>query len=81
MRTTIDSAGRIVVPKSLRDAMGLGPGQQIDIVFTDGRLEIEFAPAEVTVDLTDGLPRLVGDPALPPLEDTDVREALEATRR
>lgn len=26
MRTTIDKAGRLVVPKSLRDRLGLGPG-------------------------------------------------------
>jgi AbrB family looped-hinge helix DNA binding protein len=31
MRTTVDSAGRIVVPKTLRDALGLQPGTDIDI--------------------------------------------------
>ncbi|MBA2342293.1 MAG: AbrB/MazE/SpoVT family DNA-binding domain-containing protein, partial [Thermoleophilaceae bacterium] len=29
MRTTIDSAGRIVVPKPLRDALGFGPGETL----------------------------------------------------
>lgn len=31
MRTTIDSVGRIVVPKSLRDELGLVAGSTVDI--------------------------------------------------
>ncbi len=31
METTIDAAGRIVVPKALRDELGLTPGSTIDI--------------------------------------------------
>jgi len=31
MRTTIDAVGRIVVPKPLRDALGLTPGTSVDI--------------------------------------------------
>jgi AbrB family looped-hinge helix DNA binding protein len=31
MESSIDSAGRIVVPKPLRDALGLTPGTRVDI--------------------------------------------------
>jgi AbrB family looped-hinge helix DNA binding protein len=31
MRVVIDSVGRIVVPKPLRDALGLTPGSSVDI--------------------------------------------------
>lgn len=31
MKAVIDSVGRIVVPKSLRDALGLTPGTVVDI--------------------------------------------------
>ena len=81
MRTTIDGAGRIVVPKSLRDAMRFEAGQQIDIVYTDGRLEIEVAPTAARVVADDAGVRLVPDEPLPPLTDDEVRDALEQTRR
>jgi len=31
METTMDSVGRIVIPKPLRDALGLTPGSTVDI--------------------------------------------------
>lgn len=83
MRTTIDAAGRIVVPKALREAMGLTAGRAIDVIFTDGRLEIELAPLDVAVERDgDELPviRAVhGEP--PALTDDLVRETLESVRR
>lgn len=44
MKATIDAAGRIVVPKPLRQALGLKAGQPLEIRAGDGRLEIEIAP-------------------------------------
>ncbi len=31
MKSTVDSVGRVVVPKPLRDALGLTPGSTVDI--------------------------------------------------
>jgi len=81
MRTTIDRAGRIVVPKALRDAMGLEAGREIDIVFTDGKLEIEVAPMSAHLEERDGITVIVPDREVPPLSDEVVRETLEAIRR
>lgn len=47
IETTIDSAGRIVVPKRLRDEMQLTPGQKLSLVLRDGVLEIEPAAEPV----------------------------------
>ncbi len=81
MRTTIDAAGRVVVPKSIRDAMGLGAGQEVDIMFTDGRIEIEIAPAKVHIEKAGRVPVIVYDEDLPELSEDIVRETLEAIRR
>ncbi len=81
MRITIDAAGRIVVPKALRDAMGLVPGQEIDVVFSDGRLEIEVAPVDAHVEERDGVPVIAAPAGQPPLDPDDVRATIETTRR
>ena len=81
MRTTIDAAGRIVVPKSIREAMGLTARQEVDIVFTDGRILIEFAPLKVHIEKRGRIPVIVPDEEVPPLSEDVVRETLEAIRR
>lgn len=45
MKTAIDRAGRVVVPKSLRDELGLIPGCELEIRAQDGTLVIEPLPA------------------------------------
>ena len=40
MRTTIDKAGRLVVPKALRDRLGLHPGE-VEITVDGASLRIE----------------------------------------
>ncbi len=81
MRTTIDLAGRVVIPKSVRDEAGLHPGTQIDVEFRDGRVEIEPAAVPMRVVERGGRPVIVAEEELPPLTDEDVRSVLERTRR
>jgi AbrB family looped-hinge helix DNA binding protein len=40
MEATLDSVGRIVVPKALRDALGLQPGASIDISLYGAGLQL-----------------------------------------
>ena len=47
MITTIDSAGRLVVPKSVREQARIRPGQPLDVRYEDGRIEIEPRPISV----------------------------------
>lgn len=78
MNTTIDSAGRIVVPKALRTALGLEPGQLLEIRAGDGRLEIEVAPAPMRLKKVG---KGVADADLPALTAERVRDVLERVRR
>jgi AbrB family looped-hinge helix DNA binding protein len=81
MRTTIDKAGRIVVPKALRDALGMHAGSVLDVAAVDGALEIRAAPTPVRLEERDGVLVAVPDRPVPPLTTADVRATLEQTRR
>jgi AbrB family looped-hinge helix DNA binding protein len=48
MNVTIDSAGRLVVPKAIRDEAELRPNIPLTIRCRDGRIEIEPAARQVT---------------------------------
>jgi AbrB family looped-hinge helix DNA binding protein len=81
MRTTIDGAGRVVIPKAMRDRLGLTGGQAVDVSEREGRIEIEPAPTPMTlVGDEDGVVAVPEKP-LPPLTDDIVRATIEQTRR
>ncbi len=80
MRTTIDAAGRLVVPKPIRDAAGLRAGVPLEVTFRDGRIEIEPVPREVRIEDRDGF--AVAEPvgSFEPLDEEVVRRTREAIR-
>jgi AbrB family looped-hinge helix DNA binding protein len=81
MRTTIDRAGRLVIPKALRDALGLESGTPLEINARDGRLEIEPVPTAMRLERRGRGLVAVTDEPLPALDADDVRAVLEAMRR
>ena len=81
MKATIDVAGRIVVPKSLRQALGLKPGQPLEIRAGDGRLEIEIASTPMRLKKLGRGVVAVPDTKLPVLTVEQVRDTLERVRR
>jgi AbrB family looped-hinge helix DNA binding protein len=81
MRTTIDSAGRLVVPKPLRERLGLAGGGEVDLEEHDGVVEIRTAARTVSVTRKAGRPVLTVDSEVPRLTDEATRELLEQTRR
>ncbi len=81
MKATIDAAGRIVVPKPLRQALGLKPGQPLEIRAGDGRLEIEIAPTPMQLKKRGKGVVAVPDAELPTLTAQQVRDTLERVRR
>jgi len=81
MRTVLDSDGRIVVPKALRQALGLKSGQALEIRARDGRLEIEISATPMRLKKHGKGPVAVPDVALPRLTANQVRDTLERVRR
>ena len=49
MITTIDGAGRLVIPKDIRDQARLEAGMPLEIRFHDGRIEIEPVPRRIEI--------------------------------
>jgi len=78
MHTTIDAAGRVVVPKALRDALGLTAGTTLDIsIYGDG---LQVAPGGRTARLRRVAGRLVAESETVVTDDM-VFAALDAGRR
>lgn len=76
---TIDSAGRIVIPKPVRAAAGLEPNMPLSISVRDGRIEIEPAARTVKLVKRGGVRVAVpGTPsdALTAAEVTDTQKSL-----
>jgi AbrB family looped-hinge helix DNA binding protein len=81
MRTTIDAAGRVVIPKALRQEAGLGPGAEIEVELRDGRIEIVAAGVPMRLSGR-GVGAIVEAQApMPVLTAVEVRDALERARR
>jgi AbrB family looped-hinge helix DNA binding protein len=79
MRTTIDMAGRLVVPKPLRDELGFSAGTELEVTAVDGHLEVAI-PSRVRVDEgTHGI-RFVADTG-ERIDAGRVRELMERGRR
>src|SRR5687767_7551476 len=81
MKASLDAAGRIIVPKALRLALGLRAGQLLEIRACDGRLEIEVAATPMRLKRRGKGVVAVPETKLPPLKADEVRETLERIRR
>jgi AbrB family looped-hinge helix DNA binding protein len=78
VETTIDAVGRIVIPKKLRDALGLAPGSTVDVSIYGGGLQL--VPAGRTARLVTEDDRLVADSSTP-LTDEVVFGLVDAARK
>lgn len=77
MRTTIDRAGRLVIPSSLRNRIGLAGGGEVEIALDGAAIRIE--PVAGTELREDG--GLLFIPAAgTPIDNTLVRELIDADR-
>ena len=80
MKTTIDSVGRIVIPKEVRREAGIHAAMAVEVRCLDGRVEIEPAPIRVKLARRGRL--LVAEPrqTTPPLANKTVERTLATIR-
>jgi len=50
MKTTIDHAGRLVIPKDIRRESGIKPGMPLEVRWEKGAIAITPAPLEVKLE-------------------------------
>jgi AbrB family looped-hinge helix DNA binding protein len=77
MRTTIDKAGRLVIPRSLRDRIGLGGGGEVELELDGAAVRIAPVPG---CDLREDGALLVIPAAGTAITGAAVRELIDADR-
>lgn len=78
MEATVDSVGRIVIPKQLRDTLGLRAGSHVDISrYGEG---LQLVPAGRTARLVEeaGVTIITGETVI---DDSDVFDLIDSSRR
>jgi AbrB family looped-hinge helix DNA binding protein len=78
VKTTIDAAGRIVVPKPLRDALGLTAGSTVDVSQYGSGLQIVPDGRTARLVEEDGFLVATGDTVI---DDETVLNLIDSARR
>ena len=81
MKTTIDSAGRLVIPKEIRQQAGIQPGTPLEIRLREGCIEIEPAAAKIRLERRGRLIVAVPQEPVPQLTADIVEKTRHKLRR
>lgn len=81
MHVSIDRAGRIVVPKALRDSLGFTEGVDLELFVEDGRLVVELRNPPKRLEKRGNSYVIVSDEPIGQMTPDDVRDVLESVRR
>jgi AbrB family looped-hinge helix DNA binding protein len=81
MRVAIDGVGRIVIPKPMRDALGIDGPTELELSERDGALELTVPYIKAHLEERDGFTVIVPDQPVPTLTTEMVREEIERSRR
>jgi AbrB family looped-hinge helix DNA binding protein len=80
VRIDIDENGRIVIPKSMCEDLGInGPGE-LELTEFKGKLELTAPDRAAHIEIRDGCAVIVPDQPVPPLTVEMTREAIERSR-
>ena len=80
MNTTIDKAGRLVIPRPLREQAGLTPGTELTLEYRDGKIEIEPVRRPVQIARRGSRLVLAAPPGASALNNAEVNRILEEVR-
>ncbi len=80
MTTTIDKAGRLVIPRPLREQAGLKPGTELTLHYREGKIEIEPVRQPIRIARRGSRLVLTRAPGGPPLTAEQVNQVLEEIR-
>jgi AbrB family looped-hinge helix DNA binding protein len=77
---TIDRAGRVVIPKEIREEAGIEPGMPLQVSCREGRIEIEPRRRPIRIEKRGRLQVAVSVQAGEPLSRAAVRRAQSRVR-
>lgn len=81
MRVGIDGVGRMVIPKRLREEVGITQATELELTVIDGRLEITMPDVRAHVEERDGVAVIVPDEPIQSMTADDTRDAIDRVRR
>ena len=74
---TLGKAGRLVVPKAIRDSLGLHEGSRLKLEVLGGKLQAAPEPDPVKIGMKGGFPVIQGSP---PLKRGNIVQAIRTDR-
>jgi AbrB family looped-hinge helix DNA binding protein len=81
MKAPMDAAGRVVVPKAIREELALEAGVELEISVRDGCMVLTPEPTAVSLVRRGKVMVAKAKEPMPKLTEKSVRDALEGTRR
>lgn len=81
MRIPIDGVGRLVIPKSLRDELGISGPTEVELTAADGRIELSVPDVPAHVEERDGEAVIVPEVPVRPISVDEARDAIDRARR
>ena len=70
-----------MIPKPMRDALGIDGPTELELTEVDGRLELEVPYIKAHLEVRDGWTVIVPDEPTPPVTTEMVNDAIERSRR
>jgi AbrB family looped-hinge helix DNA binding protein len=81
MRIAIDGVGRIVIPKPMREELGIAGPSELELTASDGRLELTVPDIAAHLEERDGIAVIVAEQPVTPITLKETLAAIDRSRR